>query len=62
MEDIAYHFRVQVKGLDGKMTVEHSTVNESDSKTGSAIATGKVCRLYEQLKADGKIKDYRILV
>ena len=62
MKEIAYHFRVLVEDLDGKLTVEPNIIHEADSKIGSAIATGKVYRLYEQLKTDSKIKDYRILV
>ena len=61
MKEIAYHFRIQVKGLDGKITYEDHIINESHTKFGSALALGKVCRLYEKLKEDRKIKDYRIL-
>lgn len=61
MEEINYHFRIQVKTIDGKITYEDHILREAHSKFGSAIAIGKVCRLYEKLKEDRKIKDYRIL-
>lgn len=62
MKEIAYHYKVRVKTPDGKLTTEHYTVNEVDSKMGSALATAKVCSFYETLKEKKTILEYRLLV
>jgi len=59
--DKAYTFRVQVKALNGSLTEEKHTVNEQDTQFGESFACGKVVRFYDGLKAEKKIKDYRLL-
>lgn len=62
MNTIPYHFKIQVRDSSDTLVYEHHTVNEVDSKLGSAIALGKVCKYYDGLKNTRKIKDYRIMV
>lgn len=61
MTEKAYKFRVQVKGIDGKLSEELHTVSEAPSQFGEAFACGKVVRFYETLKTEKKIKDFRLL-
>lgn len=61
MDDIAYHFKIQVKAPDRKLSVETMIVSEADSCLGESIALGKVVRYYENLREEKKIIEYRIL-
>ena len=60
MGDVCYLFRLRVKLPDGRTVKEEHKVVEAATKFGSAMATGRVVRFYENLKAQKKIKDYRI--
>lgn len=62
MTDRCYSFKIRVKLPSGREVTEYHQVNESWSALGSAIATGKVCRFYEELIQKRKIKSYRIIV
>jgi hypothetical protein len=61
MVDVCYVFRLRVKLLDGRTVEEEHKVVEISNKLGSAMATGRVVRYYEGLKAQKKIKDYQII-
>lgn len=61
MTEKAYKFRVQIKGLDGKLSEELHTVSEAPTRFGEAFACGKAVRFYESLKDEKKIKDFRLL-
>lgn len=60
MNDICYLFRIAVKLPDGKTVHEEHKVIEARTKFGEAMATGRVVRFYENLKAQKKIKDFRL--
>lgn len=62
MKEVTYHFKIQVKNLDGRITYEYHTISELDSQLGSAMATGKVVRFYDSLKEQKKIKEYRLVL
>ena len=61
MRDVCYVFRLRVKLFDGRTVEEEHKVLEAPTKLGSAMATGRVVRFYEGLKAQKKIKDYQII-
>lgn len=62
MKETTYHFKIQVKTLEGRITYEYHTISELDTELGSAMATGKVVSFYDSLKEQKKIRDYRIVL
>lgn len=59
---IIYYFSVKEKLPTGRSKVVVYSVEEANTKLGSAIATGKCCRFFEDKIANREIMEYRIIL